>query len=127
MSYIAATDLTDALLSSYASKYLADACAWVEEEAARAGAASVLATLTGRAKRAAVYQLAILICLGEMGQNQSAFSGDGDDVFVVKLKAYQKQLDAILPSLSAEDWGGKTESTDSDDGPSRLCARLFRA
>ena len=127
MSYILATDLNDRLLNDYASTYLADAQSWVVETANAAGVetADILDPLPARAKRAAAYQLAILICLGEGGQNQHAFSGDGKDAFAVKLKQYQDQLAQLLPELSAADWSGSTEPEDAT--PANLSPRLYRA
>ena len=127
MSRILDTDLNDRLLAPYAAGYLGDVESWILETAESAGVAEadVLLVLPARAKRAAVYQLAIFICLGEGGQNQHAFSGDGKDAFAVKLKQYQDQLDKLLPELSAADWSGSTEPEDAT--PSNRSPRLFRA
>lgn len=127
MSRILATDLNDRLLANYTALYLADAESWILETALASGVAEadVLPTLPARAKRAAVYQLAILVCLGEGGQNQQAFSGEGKDAFAVKLKQYQDQLDKLLPELTAADWSGSTEPEDAT--PANISPRLYRA
>lgn len=127
MSHLLATDLHDALLQPLASTYLADVESWIIETASAAGVAEseILSTLGTRAKRAAVLQLAVLTCLGECGQNQRAFGGDGKDVFLVKLGAYQKQLDSVLAHLTSSDWSGSIEA--EDQTPRRICAEIFRA
>jgi hypothetical protein len=127
MSHIVATDLKDALLQPYAATYLSEVEAWIIERAndVDVDESDILATLGSRAKRAATYQLAIFICLGEGGQNQQAFGGDGKDAFAVKLSAYQKQQDALLPTLTAADWSGSTLSDAAT--PSNLCPEIFRA
>lgn len=127
MSHLVSTDLHDSLLQPYAPTYLADVEAWIVEQAEAVGVleADILATLGNRAKRAAVYQLAIFICLGEMGQNQHGFGADGKDAFAIKLKAYQDMQAGVLPTLGAADWSGTTE--DAGQTPSNLCPRLYRA
>lgn len=127
MSHLVSTDLHDALLQPYAPTYLADVEAWIVEQAEAVGVleADILATLGNRAKRAVVYQLAIFICLGEMGQNQHFAGSDGKDAFSVKLKAYQDMQSDLLPTLGATDWSGTTE--DAAQTPSNLCPRLYRA
>jgi hypothetical protein len=126
MSHILATDLHDALLSPYAPTYLEDVEAWIVERAEDAGVdeADILPVLGKRAKRAATYQLAIFICLGEGGQNQHAFGADGKDAFLLKLKAYQDQLTPLLSKLDAADWSGST--ADADDTPRNTCPEIFR-
>lgn len=126
MSHLVSTDLHDALLQPYAPTYLADVEAWIVEQAEAVGVieADILATLGNRAKRAAVYQLAIFICLGEMGQNQHGFGSDGKDAFAIKLKAYQDLQKDLLPTLGIADWSGSTQAEDSS--PAILCPRIFR-
>lgn len=126
MSHILATDLHDSLLAPYAPTYLADVEAWIVERAEDAGVeeADILPTLGRRAKRAVVYQLAIFICMGEGGQNQHAFGADGKDAFLMKLKVYQDQLSALLPTLDAADWSGTTE--EASQTPSNICPSIFR-
>lgn len=127
MSHITADDLNDALLAPLAGNYLDDVEAWIVEQADMAGVseAQISATLKPRAKRAAIYRLAIATCLGEGGQNQHVMGGDGRDVFAVKLSQYKTQLDDLLKRLSASDW--------ADDLPIdaeravNLCPRLYRA
>lgn len=127
MSHLVSTDLNDALLQPYAPKYLADVEAWIVEQAEAVGVleADILVTLGNRAKRAAVYQLAIFTCLGEGGQNQLAFGADGKDAFMLKLKVYQDMQAGVLPTLGAADWSGTTE--ESGQTPSILCPSLYRA
>lgn len=127
MSHVTADDLNDALLAPLAGNYLDDVEAWIVEQADMAGVseAQISATLKPRAKRAAIYRLAIATCLGEGGQNQHVMGGDGRDVFAVKLSQYKTQLDDLLKRLSASDW--------ADDLPIdaeravNLCPRLYRA
>lgn len=127
MSHVTADDLNDALLAPLAGNYLDDVEAWIVEQADMAGVseAQISATLKPRAKRAAIYRLAIATCLGEGGQNQHVMGGDGRDVFAVKLSQYKTQLDDLLKRLSPTDW--------SDDLPIdaeravNLCPRLYRA
>lgn len=127
MSHVTADDLKDALLAPLAGTYLDDVEEWIVEQADQAGVPEdkISAVLGTRAKRAAVYELAILTCLGEGGQNQHAMGGDGRDVFAVKLSQYKTQLEDLLKRLSPTDW--------SDDLPIdaeravNLCPRLYRA
>lgn len=127
MSRILVSDLNDALLAPLASTYLADVEAWIIEQAEDAGVAEadILVTLGKRAKRAAVLRLAVVTCLGEAGQNQHIMSGDGKDVFLVKLKAYQTELDSVVARLTPADWSGSTEP--ESQTPNRVCAEIFRA
>jgi hypothetical protein len=126
MSWILATDLHDSLLQPLASTYLADVDDWIIEQADAVGVAEadILVTLGKRAKRAAVYQLAVLTCLGESGQNQHAFGGEGKDAFAVKLKFYQDQLTPLMGRLDASDWSGSTE--ESSQTPSNICPEIWR-
>lgn len=127
MSHIAATDLNDALLAPLAASYLDDVEAWIVEQADMAGVleAQISATLKPRAKRAAIYRLAIATCLGEGGQNQHMAGGDGNDVFAVKLRFYRSELDDLLKRLSALDWADSLPP--EAERAVNLCPRLYRA
>lgn len=127
MSHITTDDLKDALLAPLAGTYLDDVEAWIVEQADQAGVPEdkISATLGTRAKRAAIYELAILTCLGEGGQNQHVMGGDGRDVFAVKLSQYKAQLDDLLKRLSASDWADGLPP--EADRSVNLCPRLFRA
>jgi hypothetical protein len=127
MSHVTADDLNDALLAPLAGNYLDDVEAWIVEQADMAGVseAQISATLKPRAKRAAIYRLAIATCLGEGGQNQHVMGGDGRDVFAVKLSQYKTQLDDLLKRLSASDWAD--DLLPEADRTVNLCPRLYRA
>jgi len=127
VSHVVASDLNDALLAPLAGDYLDDVEAWIVEQADMAGVAEtrISAALKPRAKRAAIYRLAIATCLGEGGQNQHVMGGDGRDVFAVKLSQYKTQLDDLLKRLSASDWA---DNLPPEDGRAvNLCPRLYRA
>jgi len=127
MSHVTADDLNDALLAPLAGNYLDDVEAWIVEQADMAGVseAQISATLKPRAKRAAIYRLAIATCLGEGGQNQHVMGGDGRDVFAVKLSQYKTQLGDLLKRLSASDWAD--DLLPEADRAVNLCPRLYRA
>ena len=127
MSHVTADDLNDALLAPLAGNYLDDVEAWIVEQADMAGVseAQISATLKPRAKRAAIYRLAIATCLGEGGQNQHVMGGDGRDVFAVKLSQYKTQLGDLLKRLSASDWAD--DLLPEDGRTANLCPRLYRA
>jgi hypothetical protein len=126
MSRVAILDLKDALLQPLCETYLEDVEDWIIEQASAAGVeeADILTVLGKRAKRAAVLYLAVATCLGEAAQNQHTMGGDGKDVFLVKMGAYQKQLDRVMAAMTASDWSGST--ADSDDTPTNLCAEIER-
>lgn len=128
MSHLTAADLKDVLLAPLAGTYLDDVEAWIVEQADQAGIPEdkISAVLGTRAKRAAVYELAILTCLGEGGQNQHMAGGDGSDVFAVKQRSYERQLNDLLKRLSALDWSDGPLPPEADRTVN-LCPRLYRA
>lgn len=102
------TDLNDALLQKRVeSAHLTEVDEWIEAEALAKGVAStsIRTPLVGRAKTAAVYQLAMIVCRANAGTNQAVMGGD-QDVFVVKRKMYSADLDALMQNLTAVDWSG---------------------
>jgi hypothetical protein len=128
VSHILSTDLNDVLLQPLAFQYINNVEEWIFEEALAAGVASsaILVTLGPRAKRAAVLRLAVCICLGEMGQNQHMVGANGQDVFSIKLKAYQNELDKVLMKITPSDWSGDTVTHPDSVTPNQLCAEMFR-
>ena len=110
-----ASDLHDALLQSrVATAHLAEVDEWIEAEASSKGiaATSIRAPLVGRAKTAAVYQLAMIVCRANAGTNQAVMASE-QDVFVAKRKMYAADLDALLPNLTAVDWSGVADESAS--------------
>ena len=128
MSHIVSADLNDALLQPLAFRYLPDVEQWIIEEAACAGVAqaSILPTLGPRAKRVCVLRLAIATCLGEMGQNQHMLSGQGQDVFAMKKKAYDADFEKAMTKMTPADWSGDTTTSAANNTPNNLCAEMFR-
>lgn len=128
MSHIVSADLNDALLQPLAFRYLPDVEQWIIEEASIAGVAqaSILATLGPKAKRVCVLRLAVCTCLGEMGQNQHMVGAQGQDVFSMKLKAYQLELEKAMDKMTPADWSGDTTTSQANNTPNTLCAEMFR-
>lgn len=115
MARIAASDLHDALLQARVTPdHLTEVDEWIEAEAAAKGidSTSIRAPLVGRAKTAAVYKLGTIVCRAHAGTNQAVMGGE-QDVFVVKRKMYQSDLDALLPNLTAVDWSGVADESAS--------------
>ena len=108
MARLSATDLHDELLQARVKAvHLTEADEWIEAEALAKGVASadIRTPLVGRAKTAAVYKLATIVCLANAGTNQAVMASE-QDVFVVKYRLYAKQLDELAPNLTAVDWSG---------------------
>lgn len=126
---IAATDLIDRLLTSCCDPYLPEANAWLTQMAATFGvlAADIPDPLSWRAKRCGVLKLATLTCLGEGGTNQAAFDGQVQDVYMVKLKAYQTELSNVLDELCRADFLDPTAVIDPPDQVINASPRIGRA
>jgi len=105
---IAVTDLIDKVLAERAEKYLPDANAWLVQQARNLGVlqSEFADPLPYNAKRAGVLKLACLTALGECGTNQAAFNAQVQDVYLVKLRTYEKELGAILDDLCRADFVG---------------------
>lgn len=115
MAYLTASDLHDELLKPRVkAEHLAETDEWIEAEAAAKGVAAsdIRSPLTGRAKTAAVYRLAIIVCRSLAGQNQSVMN-DGQDVYLAKRKLYVADLADIAPNLTAVDWSGVADDSAS--------------
>ena len=128
MSHILSTDLNDTLLQPLAFHYLTNVEQWIIEQAYDAGvdSSNILLTLGPRAKRACVLRLAVCICLGEMGQNQHMAGANGQDVFAIKLKAYQNELDNVMGKITPSDWSGDTATSGANLTPNNICPEFFR-
>ncbi len=115
MAHLTASDLHDELLKPRVkAEHLTETDEWIEAEAAAKGvaAADILSPLTGRAKTAAVYRLAIIVCRSLAGQNQSVMN-DGQDVYLAKRKLYVADLADLAPNLTAVDWSGVADDAAS--------------
>lgn len=126
---IIAADLVDQILSQEALRYVDEANAWLTQLAADFGvaAADIPSTLSYRAKRCGVLKLACLTALGQGGINQAAFDGQVQDVYMVKLKAYEKQLADVLDELSKLDFLDPGATVDPADQVANLTPRIGRA
>ena len=126
---IVAADLLDRLLSQECLKYVDEANAWLIQVAADFGvaAADIPNPLSYRAKRCGVLKLAILTALGEGGINQAAFDGQVQDVYSVKLKAYQNQLDEVFEELCRADFLDPDAPIDPPDQTGNITPRIGRA
>ena len=115
MSWITAPDLEDKILSRHATTArVALANAWLVARAAKLGVleANIQVTLGFTAKRAGIAYLACQVALGEAGQNQGAFDGKEQDVYLTKYKAYSAELADLDSRLTASDFSGSSDPTD---------------